>query len=150
MSPRTAFALMAALAASTLVACGPRGTNDPVAARPSGTGSRSITREMIAKWNVLDAYEAVQRSGGFRLTSNGQGNVTVRRQRGQSSITNSNADRPVLVIDGAIAQDFEMLRRIRVAEIERIDLLSGGDAVQRFGTSSSGAGAIVIVTRSGQ
>lgn len=114
----------------------------------SSTGSRVITREQIATLNVLDAYAVIERLSGYRLAENSRGGVSIRQRRGQTSLTNPNADRPVLVVDGAQMSDFEMLHRIRSNEIERIELISPGDATQRFGTQSSGAGAIIIVTRS--
>ncbi len=102
---------------------------------------------MIAQWNVLDAYAAIERGGGYKLSDNNRGGVSVRQRRGQSSVNNPNADRPVLVIDGALMSDFDMLHQIRAQEIERIELISPTDAAQRYGTNSSGAGAIIVVTR---
>lgn len=106
-----------------------------------------VTRDMILRWNVTDAYEAIERSGGYRLADNNRGDVSVRRRRGQTSVNNSNSDRPVLLLDGTIMRDFVMLRQIPAAQIERIEFLSSTDAAQRFGTSSSGAGAIIVITR---
>lgn len=142
------FALSAAV---LLSACGTTHSRrmGEVAPRPSATGSRAVTREMITKWNVLDAYEAVERSGGYKLASDNSGNVSMSQRRGKSSLTNRNADKPVLLIDGAMMLDYDMLRQIRAVQIERIDFLSPGDATQRFGTASSGAGAIIISTRGG-
>jgi len=90
----------------------------------------------------------IERSGGYTLSSNDRGEVSVRQARGRSSIINRNADRPVLLVDGTMMHDFDMLRRIEAANIEEIVFLSPGDATQRFGTLSSGAGAIIVVTRS--
>ncbi|MES2523518.1 MAG: hypothetical protein V4617_12515 [Gemmatimonadota bacterium] len=147
VATRAAFVLVAALAASTLVACGSRRADGALAARPTGTGSREVSREMIAKWNVLDAFDVVQRSGGYNVQTNDRSNVSIRQRRGQTSLTNSNADRPVLVVDGSIQNDFAMLRQIRAVEIDRVQFLSPQDASQRFGTTSSGAGAIIVMTR---
>jgi hypothetical protein len=135
---------LAALVA--LAACG-AGRGGELAARPSGTGSRVVTRELIATWNVLDAYAAVERAGGYRLRDNDRGGVSVTQRRGQTSLVNPNADRPALVVDGAPLTDFSMLHRIRASEIERIELLSPGDATLRYGTLTSGAGAILVTTR---
>lgn len=138
------------LAVTALAACGPgrQGVND-IAPRPTASGSRAITREMIARWNVLDAYDAIERGGVYKLSSNSSGNVGVTQRRGQTSITNRYADHPLLFLDGAMMRDYDMLRQIRASQIERIDFLSPADATQRYGTSSSGAGAIVIRTRGG-
>lgn len=145
--PLMAAPLMAGLLAALAAGCGAGRGTTPLAAHPSGTGSRVITRELIASWNVLDAYAAVERAGGYRLRDNDRGEVAVRQRRGQTSVMNPNADRPVLVVDGAPLTDFSLLRRIRSAEIERIDLLSPGDATLRYGTLTSGAGAILVTTR---
>ncbi|MBC8087773.1 MAG: TonB-dependent receptor plug domain-containing protein [Phycisphaerae bacterium] len=136
----------AALVAGASVACGNHNTGAGLAPRASASGSRTITREMITKWNILDAYDAVERAGGYKLAAGGGGQVSVSQRRGQSSLRNSNADRPVLVVDGSMLTDFSALRQIRATQIERIDLLSSSDATQRYGTSSSGAGAIVVTT----
>jgi hypothetical protein len=139
-----------AIGVSTAMACAPR-TGSRLAnsaAIPSSTGSRVITREQITAMNVFDAYAVLERVGGYRLADNDRGDVAIRQRRGQTSLTSSSADRPVLIIDGAQVSDFGMLRRIRSTEIERVELVSPGDAAQRYGTNSSGAGAIIIVTRS--
>lgn len=138
------------LAFAALAACGAAGSRYPAATAgpPTSTGSRVITREQIARLNVLDAYAVLERLGGYRMAQNDRGNVSVRQRRGQTSLTNANADRPVLVVDGTQLSDYDMLHRIRALEIERIELVSPGDATQRFGTASSGAGAIIVVTRS--
>lgn len=144
--PRS-FAI-AVVVVSIISACGSgRQTTHDLAPRPSSTGSRAITREMIAKWNVQDAYDAIQRGGGYNLTSSGPGSVGVTQRRGQSSIRNANADKPLLLLDGAMMRDYDMLRQVRASQIERIEFLSPADATQRFGTSASGAGAIIVRTR---
>jgi hypothetical protein len=143
-----AFALIAS--GLLIVACGSanRGKpNEALAPRPGATGSRTVTRAMIEKWNVLDAYDAIERSGGYRLASSSSGDIRVTQRRGKSSIVNSAADRPLLLIDGSMMMDYNVLRQIRAAHIDGIDFLSPGDATQRFGTSSSSAGAIIVRTR---
>jgi hypothetical protein len=143
-----AVGLTAALT-TALAACqsAPRRRGDDGNA-PSSTGSRVITRETIAQWNVLDAYAVIERAGGYRIATNNTGGVAIRQRRGQSTVANSNADRPVLVIDGTLMSDYDLLRRIRANEIERIEFLSPTDATQKYGTTSSGAGAIIVVTKS--
>ena len=144
---RIAMVATSMLLGGSLTACGHyNGGNQTVAARPGSTGSRIITQEMILKWNVLDAYDAVERAGGFKLTPGNGGTVSVSQRRGKSSIQNSNADKPVLVVDGAVTRDYSMLRQIRAAQIDHIELLSSADATQRYGTESSGSGAILIRT----
>jgi hypothetical protein len=135
-----------ALLTSATVACGHHNTGTQMAPRASASGSRTITREMITKWNILDAYDAVERAGGYKLAAGSGGQVAVNQGRGRSSLTNKSADRPVLVVDGSMLMDFSALKQIRAAQIERIDLLSASDATQRYGTVSSGAGAIVVTT----
>lgn len=141
MSPLRA---LLAAAASVLLACSSgRPAATDVAAQSMSSGSRVVTREMIAEWNVLDAFEAIEaieaieRGGGYRLTDNNRGDVSVRQRRGQTGVTNGNADRPALLIDGTVMRDFTMLRQISAAEVERIEFLSTTDAAQRLGTNSS-------------
>ncbi|MEO7997052.1 MAG: TonB-dependent receptor plug domain-containing protein [Gemmatimonadaceae bacterium] len=129
-------------------ACGTnRNRKEPVAPLMSATGSRVVTREMIVKWNVSDAYQAIERGGGYKLASSSGGGVSVSQRRGPASIQSKSASSPVLLIDGAMVMDYSMLRQIRASQIERIDFLSPSDATQRFGTTSSGAGAIIVSTR---
>ncbi len=136
------------LMGASVVACGShKSAGDLDGGIRSATGGRTITRAMIAKWNVLDAFEVVERGGGYLLADNNRGGVSVRRTRGRSSITNRGADSPVLQVDGSIMLDFDLLRRIRAADIERVEFLSSTDAVQKFGTNSSGSGAIIVITR---
>lgn len=149
----TAVMLVAAVSATlpTLVGCGATASARPTrAASGTSTGGRIISREQIAQLNVLDAYAVVERLSGYRLADNSRGNVSVRQRRGQTSLTNPNADRPLLLVDGTQMSDFDMLRRIRTAELERIELVPPGEATQRFGTTSNGAGAIIVITRSRQ
>jgi hypothetical protein len=141
---------VASLVGAALVACGNhRSAGYLDGGTRSASGGRTITRAMIAKWNVLDAFEVVERGGGYLLADNNRGDVSVRRTRGRSSITNRGADSPVLQVDGSVMLDFAMLRRIRASDIERVEFLSSTDAVQRFGSNSTGAGAILVVTRTG-
>lgn len=136
-----------ALICAASTGCGSRQSSPELGPERSSSGSRIVTSEMIARWNVIDAFDVVERTGGYRLAGNDAGDVAVRQSRGRSSILNRNADTPVLTIDGAITSDFSMLRRIRAAEIERIEFLSPTDATQKFGMASSGAGAIIVITR---
>lgn len=138
--------IVVALLSTGPAACGSY-NGGAMAPRASSTGSRTITREMVEKWNVLDAYDAVERAGGFKLVAGTSGQAGVTNRRGRTSVQNANADKPALMIDGTLLQDYSMLRQIRAAQIETIDLLSSIDATQRFGTVSSGAGAIIVMTR---
>jgi hypothetical protein len=119
-----------------------------LAAVPTSTGGRIITREQIVQLNVLDAYAVVERLSGYRLAENDRGAVSIRQRRGQTSLTSANADRPLLLVDGTQMSDFAMLRRIRTPELERIEIVPPAEATQRYGTSANGAGAILVVTRS--
>ena len=148
MPRRTAAITTGAIALLTFstAACGHHNSGTQIAARASATGSRTITPDMIAKWNILDAYDAVERAGGFKLAAGSGGKVSVNQRRGRSSLTNRSADQPVLVVDGSMLTDFSMLRQIRAGQIASIELLSASDATQRYGTASSGSGAIVVTT----
>ncbi len=105
-----------ALVVIALAACVPskRGPSDD-AAHSASSGGRAITREMIAKWNVLHAYDAIERGGMYHLSLSGGGRVSVTQRRGQTSLKNGNADHPVLLLDGAIMRDYDMLRQVRAS-----------------------------------
>ncbi len=139
--------LTTALLCGVLSGCGSRYSSPELGPERSASGSRVVTSAMIANWNVIDAFDVVERTGGYMLVGNDRGEVSVRQSRGRSSFVNRAADTPVLMIDGTMMNGFDMLRRIRAAEIERIEFLSPTDATQKFGMSSSGAGAIIVVTR---
>lgn len=133
--------ILPALALAALAASGCATGGAP---RPTPSSGRVITAEQIARWNVLTAYEVVERAGGY--TADGSAGGGVRQRRGRSSITNANADRPLLVLDNVILGDGGVLRQVRAHQLARVEVLSGADATSRYGTGGA-AGAILVFTR---
>ena len=129
-------------------ACAGRTQRDAVPVGEDAPRGRVITAEQIQKWNVLDAYDAIERAGGYRLAAGAKGEVGVQQRRGRSSIVNSAADRPLILLDNTLLQDASVLRQVRAAQIERIELLTSGDATLLYGTGAA-AGAILVRTRAG-
>jgi outer membrane cobalamin receptor len=105
-----------------------------------------ITAEQIAQWNALDAFEVLERVGGYSLAETRNGGVAIRQRRGQSSITNTSADRPLLLLDNTLLSSASVLRQVRASQIDRVELLPAGAATARYGTGGA-AGAILIFTR---
>ena len=136
----THLVLVTVLAALAATGCASKGASR--SSQPSG--GRVITAEQIARWNVLTAYEVVERAGGY--TADGGSGGGVRQRRGRSSIQNANADRPVLVLDNVVLSDGGVLRQIRAHQLARIEVLTGADATARYGTGGA-AGAILVFTR---
>lgn len=128
-------ALLAACSAST-------GTTPPKATPGSG---RIIGADVIQRWNVADAFEALERIGGYTVMEGRGGSARVQQRRGQNSIING-AGVPVLVLDGVRDVNPNVLRQIRAVSILSIEVLSGADATVRYGTGAA-AGAIIFTTR---
>jgi hypothetical protein len=137
--PFAPLALATALAGCTHAARGR-------VAEAAGTGGRVITAAQIAKWNVGDAYEVLERAGGYTAEESNRGQVRLRQRRGQSSLTNATADRPLVVLDNTMVNDASVLRQLRAAQLDRIVILSAADATSRYGTGGM-AGAVLVYTR---
>jgi hypothetical protein len=105
-----------------------------------------ITAAQIAKWNLGDAYEVMERAGGYTAEESNRGQVRLRQRRGQPSLTSRDADRPIVVLDNAMLNDASLLRQLRAAQLDRIVILSPADATARYGTGG-GAGAVLVYTR---
>lgn len=131
------------VAAVLLVGCSASMGKTPQKATP-GTG-RVIGADVIQRWNVADAFEALERIGGYSVFEGRGGTARVQQRRGQNSIING-AGTPVLVLDGVRDVNPNVLRQIRASSILSIEVLSGADATVRYGTGAA-AGAIVFVTR---
>ncbi len=125
------------------------------ALRPGNPGDvtlpgRIITEEMIASYNVANAWDVLQRSGAYHTSRNDSpsGATNLRSKRGKTSVVFANSDVPRLVIDGARVADLRLLRDIPARSIAWIQLLNGMDGTLFEGTNS-GAGVIMIVTKAG-
>jgi outer membrane receptor for ferrienterochelin and colicin len=121
-------------------------TTSATASRKSqpGTG-RVITADVVQRWNVADAYEALERVGGYTVQEGRGGAARISQRRGQNSIVNGSGA-PVLVLDGIRDVNPNVLRQIRSSSILSIEILSGADATIRYGTGAA-SGAIIFTTR---
>ena len=114
---------------------------------PIPQGGRVFTSAQIARWGLADAYEVMERAGGYTADeSPTRGNVRVRQRRGQVSLANPNADRPLILMDNTMMADARMLRQVRVQQLDRVVILSSAEATARYGTGG-GSGAILVFTR---
>jgi len=93
-----------------------------------------------------DAFEVLERVGGYSLADTRDGGVAIRQRRGRSSLTNGSTDRPLLLLDNTLLSSASVLRQVRAGQIDRVEVLSGGEATARYGTGAA-AGAILIFTR---
>lgn len=123
-------------------ACASSGT---VARKATPGQGRIITADVVQRWNVADAYEALERVGGYTVQEGRGGSARISQRRGQNSIVNGGGA-PVLVLDGVRDVNPNVLRQIRSASILSIEILSGADATIRYGTGAA-SGAIIFTTR---
>ena len=119
---------------------------DPNGAGTMPTDGRVVTSAQIARWNLADAYEVMERIGGYNTEESTRGNVRVRQRRGQPSMTSAPGDRPIIVVDNNVVNDASFLRRIRAQQLDRVVILSPAAAGARYGTGA-GAGAILLFTK---
>jgi outer membrane receptor protein involved in Fe transport len=142
MSPRTR--LVVVLMAGQLAAACQATSRAPQPRAVPGSG-RIITADVIQRWNVADAYEALERVGGYTVMEGRGGSARIQQRRGQNSIING-AGTPILVLDGVRDVNPNVLRQIRAMSILSIEILSGADATVRYGTGAA-AGAVIFTTR---
>lgn len=128
------------LAVALVLGCA--GRTQPASDAESG---RVISADQIARMNAHDAVDVLERIGGYSV-NDGRDGVAIRQRRGRSSITTSGADRPVVVLDNIVLTSLSVLHQVEASQIDRVVVLSSGDATARYGTGA-GAGAILIFTR---
>lgn len=117
-----------------LTACSSTGVKSSAEPR----GSRDvITREQLAESSAANVYDHIHRARPEAL-----------RARGQSSIRGG-AEMPVVYIDGVRRGAPELLRQIRLNDVEEIRFVNGTDASTRYGLGHGG-GVIDVRTRQGQ
>ena len=123
-------------------ACSPaRGRLDR--SRPMG---RLITADQIRKTSATNAWEVLKNSASPLSLGERNGEPTsVRSRRGRSSLVISQADVPILIVDGTRMNDFAMLRQIPAGSIESIRILSGIEGTTYQGTNAGG-GVIIVAT----
>ena len=76
-------------------------------------------------------------------TSNSE--TVIRRSCGMATLLN---DKPLLVIDGIVAGDFE-LKKINPEDIESIWILKGSEATTLYGCTVAASGVVIITTKTG-
>lgn len=121
----TALLALIALAAT---GCATTGAAD------DGRSRNVITAEEIREVQALTAYDAVQRLRPAFL------------RRGRVNLQDDTVTYPIVYLDDLRMGPVDELRRIRAAEVVRIEYLSGSDATMRFGTGHSG-GALIVTSR---
>ena len=129
---RSIVVLSAALSISLLASCHHKG-RDTEMDKPL---KPVITREDIEKVHARTALDAVQRL---------RGDVLISRYAPSSILMNKHLH-PVVFLNDQYYGAIDELRQIPSAEIEEIRILSGPDAVQKFG-SQFGGGVIQIISR---
>lgn len=133
-------ALVAAML--SLAACSPsRGRLDRT--RPAG---HVITAEQIRRTTATNAWEVLKNSASPLSLADRNGEPTnVRSRRGRSSLVITQADVPILIVDGTRMSDFAMLRQIPAGSIESIRILNGIEGTTYQGTNAGG-GVIIVAT----
>lgn len=108
-------------------------------------GGRVITREDIARIRAHNAWEAIERSATHLVIDHARDGTPARvSYRGVDSLLSSREI--LLVVDGNKVKNVEEeLRAITAESILYIQILTGREASQRWG-SESGNGVIVIKT----
>lgn len=145
-APRIANALAALLIGLPFHGCAlgapPPPEPAPAEAEPGG---QIIMPSAIIRTGARDAMEAIERANTHLVIARTrQGDPVKITQRGASSFFQSN--HILLVVDGArVTYPEEMLRSIPAESIRYIQILTGQEAVMRWGSESSN-GVIMVRT----
>jgi hypothetical protein len=126
---RARLVLLAVLLTAIPAACGSG------AARVGGVDRNTIMAEEIDPAANATAWDVVERLRPHFL-----------QRRGASSITQRDADTPVVYVDGLRRGDLNELRQVPASVIARIDYVSAVNATTRWGTNHP-AGVIAIQTK---
>ena len=132
-------------ATGSLMGCATAGPNQ--AAAPSG-GALTITQEQIERSGAPTAWEVLKneaRRYTYKEDRSGRP-LRIVAQRGVSSITLSDSDSPMVIIDGARLTDVAALAQLPAGALASIEILSGIRGSGSQGTNAS-AGVIYIHTR---
>ena len=111
-------------------------------------GTTTITQEQIERSAATNAWEVLKnnvRRYTYQEDRSGRP-LRIIAQRGVSSITLSDADAPMVIIDGARLTDVGALAQLPSSAIASIEILSGIRGSGSQGTNAS-AGVIYIHTR---
>lgn len=114
-----------------LSGCGSGGVKSSEAGRPNRD---LITRAQLEESTATNVYDLVMRA-----------RPEVLRTRGTTSVRNSR-EIAVVYVDGVRRGSPEILKQLRLSEVEEIRFVNGPDATTRYGTGHGG-GAIEIKTR---
>jgi outer membrane cobalamin receptor len=128
-----------ALTAFAIAACGP--TIHPNAGHHD---ARLITRDDIERSGAVDAFDALKRAGSYlSVSERKRGEVRVT-ERGRSSFLLS--PQVLLIVDGVMMTDLNVLHDIRADNVEWMRVLTGAEATPEYGTDASN-GVLLIATR---
>lgn len=128
-----------------LMACASGGTNRENA---TSGGAITITQEQIERSAATNAWEVLKnevRRYTYHEDRSGRP-LRIVAQRGVSSITLSDSDAPMVIIDGARLTDVSALAQLPASALASIEILSGIRGSGSQGTNAS-AGVIYIHTR---
>jgi multidrug efflux pump subunit AcrA (membrane-fusion protein) len=146
MGARLRNACVVAVVVLTAAACSSPKSSVSGGAKP---GPNLITADEIARANVQNAYEAVQKLRPAMLrqrqiaSADGQGGV----RNGRSASGTAVAAGEVLVyMDNTRLGDVEQLRQISVASISAVRYFSASEAQTKWGSGHAG-GVIEVLTR---
>lgn len=116
---------------------------------PATSGGRmTITEQQIARSAANNAWEVLkQNARRYTYQEDRTGRpLRIVAQRGVSSMQLSDADSPLVIIDGARITDVGALSELQAGAITSIEILSGIRGTGTQGTNAS-AGVIYIHTR---
>lgn len=127
-------------------------TNTPMSyvGNRSPFGDALITGDQIDAERVANAWELLRRlvpRYTYQEDKSGRASAIFGR-RGRSSISVSNSESPLVIVDGARLSSLELLQEMPTGAIDRIEVRGSGRGTSREGTNA-GAGVIYIHTRSG-
>lgn len=118
--------------------------------RPDGLepGGTVLTRTQIESMNVRTALEAVERGARHLTIQRTREGTPVRiYSRGVDSFV-IDADVQVIIDGSLVNQGVDALNNLLIHHVEYIQILSGREAVLKYGTSG-GNGAIIVKTTAG-
>lgn len=139
------------LCAATIVMLGAAACSSSSSSGSSATpkpGPNLITADEIARVNVQNAYEAVQKLRPAMLrqrqvaSANGQGGVMKDAPTGSSVA----AGEVMVYMDNTRLGDVEQLRQISVASIAAVRYFSASEAQTKWGSGHAG-GVIEVITK---
>jgi hypothetical protein len=114
--------------------------------RYESPGVQLILPDEIARSGAETAWDVVRRLSHMTTATGASGEPGRMYRRGRSSIVLR--ETPVVVVDGAQANDIAILATIRADQIAWMRVLTGAVSSTQFG-AQGGAGAVIIATLRG-